>query len=251
MPSESRYIDIPKSGNGKIGFGRGKSRSTSNQFKMLSEINKMKYAASKSDSSDISQSLTNKVKDYIKIFNTDPFAIEAVDTRYGKGRVIGSGQSHTISRTLGTAKNIKKPRPVTRPTTPTNYGKAKLPTLSTTKTHVNNAVTTTNANSNDIAMINYSKLIITIIELLTSINDNSNKVDKIIDLLRKYGPSFGIDTSGYGKAKTGAEKKAVARHSIVRNHVMDPSWGFAAMDNMNRNDVANKFMEEVQALARE
>ena len=248
---ENNNLNLPTLKGNKMGFGRGKSRSISNQFKMLSEINKMKYAASKSDSSDISQSLANKVKDYIKIFNTDPFATEGVDTRYGKGRDISSEQSHTISRTLGTAKNIKKPKPLTRPTTPTNYGKAKLPTLSTTKTYVNNATTTTNANSNDIAMINYSKLIITIIELLTSINDNSNKVDKIIDLLRKYGPSFGIDTSGYGKAKTGAEKKAAARHSIVRNHVMDPSWGFAAMDNMNRNDVANKFMEEVQALARE
>ena len=32
---------------------------------------------------------------------------------------------------------------------------------------------------------------------------------------------------------------------------MDPSWSIAAMDHMNREDTVNKFMEEVQALARE
>lgn len=221
-------------------FGLGKFNGASAILRKQAEIDKIKDSRGRDAAK---RDLNKLVEAYIRE-NKDLPAIS------DESKAIG-GQSRNISRTLGTAKMVKKPRPVTRPTAPTNYGKAKLPTLSTTKTYINNAVTTTNANSNDIAMINYSKLIITIIELLTSINDNSNKVDKIIDLLRKYGPSFGIDTSGYGKAKTGAEKKAVARHSIVRNHVMDPSWGFAAMDNMNRNDVANKFMEEVQALARE
>ena len=156
----------------------------------------------------------------------------------GGGRGFDRGRSKVASR------------PIPRKMNKGNYGTSKLPTINTTKTYTN-AIIAPSTTYTDTSVINYTKLIITIVELLTRISDNSDKVDKIIDLLRKYGPSLGIDTSGYGKAKTGSEKKAAVRHSTVRNHVMDPSWGFAALDHMNREDTVNHFMEEVQALARE
>jgi hypothetical protein len=135
------------------------------------------------------------------------------------------------------------------------YGRGKggnLPKISVTKSY-GTATTPTIIDTSgiaDSATINYSKMILTIIEVLTKIADNTDKLDRIIDLIRKYGPSMGIDTSGMGKGKTSADTTRSIR-ATIQNHKTDPSWAFSAMNHMNQEAVSDNFMESVLALARE
>lgn len=227
------------------GSGKGKNKSTSvvkqitdssNIRKLNNRLNKLREINPSDKSLDTLRSnIVNKSIKYIKKYGAEPMAIDS-----GMGKKIKSDYD-----SFGTGK---------RPVIKNAYGKAtptmtqvKLRPQTTTKTEVKVEAPTNNIG---LSQLNYTKFLITIIEALGKIADNTEKLDKVIMLLKTNGPKLGIDTSGLGKAKTNAEKLNGITSSL-RNHKIDPSWSMAAMDRNNDFNPADAFMENIYRLASE
>ena len=202
-------------------FGTGKSiaqkqtqqmREMQNILNMGSQLQKNRNAKGNASMSSQTSNLVAKTKAYVQKYKVSPFAVE---------------------------------------TDSAGKGKSRLPKLSVKKYGTATTVTNSNTSGNlDTSTINYTRMFITVIEVLSKIADNTDKLDRIIELLRKYGPSFGVDTSGLGRGKTNAETAHTIKATIA-NHKTDPSWAFSAMNHMNDEAASDTFMESVLSLARE
>ena len=125
--------------------------------------------------------------------------------------------------------------------------RTSLPKLNTS-TYYGRASSVSTDNSQ---AINYTKFIITIIEVLSKISDNTAKLDKVIDLLKLNSGRLGIDTSGLGKGASNSEKVNSIKSALRNSNSGGSGWEMAAIKDNNSNSSSDAFMSSILALVRE